>query len=1034
MPLADFVAFPLQVVLLPARLVALVLRGVAFGPRRLELAGQHVAVAGALAQIVEFRTDRLEPCTRLVELASDVVAFLLQGLVPLAGVVAFALQGFLLPVYLVAFVLQRLVLLTHIVVCALQGLALPLRLAVVVTQAFELLPRLVALVLRGIAFASRGVELGDHGVVAARQASDVLEFHRDGVDPAASLVECLARIVAIVSGGFDLGGQRVALGIPFGARVGQRACVFGRPRLAFRLPSLLDELRLVAGVEQGLIEASAGVGPGLQGGGMRLAGVVAFAFEPHARRIVLVGNRAGGFLGALDLFPRAAFDGVGRVALERQFLPELLELGLEARANRREFALRTLRVLRAPQVALEGGPALLPLGALGLEPGLQLLQSLLDLPVAFLALAVASEVDRFPGGPGVGQGVFERRLRVEPGGAVGLQLFAQSSQAGFGLGLRRIALVVLGPERLAGVAELGLELVACRGPPFALGGQGLLQLQHFGLQGRQGRGVFGLVRRAEVAYSRFELAADVLPARTLERVSGNRLLLFLAHRVQRAFELRACRTERRRIARGGLELGHPAFQGLALGGERLIGAVEFGRHLVEPRAQARPLGGQPFGLLQPCLEAQSLGLPGGLLAVPGVFELGVVALHGLQRGLQGTELSAARVRLGVFGARHAGNHAAAAAGVALEHHRIQPRANGAAADGQRIEGDRRGFAVRHPSDQIGDRVLVGRCDELAEVAADDVARPARAEQLEGRGVHGQHVAAGRDDDDSGGDVLDNLSEPLFARPRFGLLRGQFEPLVDAAQRGNQPTPEDPRLEDRVVGAQFQRGGGDVGRPGRGQDDDGQIRGLRLDRLEHLQRMRIAGLLVDDDGIGPHAVVARPGTPDRTRAVDAADDPFGLDERHLIEQVPDERIAARVEDRNPPALFGGEQVWTLPDARQRFRHVHERLAAPDQHVVGAGGHGRGEQILVRVLDDRHDGDGNAIAAQARDECEDLVLRQRRGGQQSLPARSAAQFSQRGRRSGNRRDVQFGCDRAQLVGRRRVHRGNRSLNVKGLDGHV
>ncbi len=174
------------------------------------------------------------------------------------------------------------------------------------------------------------------------------------------------------------------------------------------------------------------------------------------------------------------------------------------------------------------------------------------------------------------------------------------------------------------------------------------------------------------------------------------------------------------------------------------------------------------------------------------------------------------------GSRDTRDQAAAAAGVAFEDHRVDVRLQSSTAQGQRVERYRPGFTLGDLANQIGDGIAVTRLDHFSKVAAHDVARLGRAEQVQGGGVHRQDPAVCGNYHDPGRHVLDDLAQPLLARPCFGLLGVELDALVDAAQRRDQPAAEDAGLEHRVIGAQFQGGRGDIRRAGRRQHDDGQI--------------------------------------------------------------------------------------------------------------------------------------------------------------------------------------------------------------------
>jgi hypothetical protein len=99
----------------------------------------------------------------------------------------------------------------------------------------------------------------------------------------------------------------------------------------------------------------------------------------------------------------------------------------------------------------------------------------------------------------------------------------------------------------------------------------------------------------------------------------------------------------------------------------------------------------------------------------------------------------------------------------------------------------------------------------------------------------------------------------FARAQCGVLFDQLEPLMHVAERGDETAPEDAALHDDVVGAEIERGRFDVACGRCRQHHDREIRRLRLDPVHELQRMRLARLLVDDDGVALSPPSAEPGS-------------------------------------------------------------------------------------------------------------------------------------------------------------------------------
>jgi len=98
-----------------------------------------------------------------------------------------------------------------------------------------------------------------------------------------------------------------------------------------------------------------------------------------------------------------------------------------------------------------------------------------------------------------------------------------------------------------------------------------------------------------------------------------------------------------------------------------------------------------------------------------------------------------------------------------------------------------------------------------------------------------------------------------------------------------------------------------------------------DELQHGDRRRLAGRIVDHDGVGVQRIRARRRRPAGDGAVGGRRRALGFHERDLIEQAANEGIFADVEDAKAP-LFGGPQMRAVLDPTQRLARVHGGVAA------------------------------------------------------------------------------------------------------------
>lgn len=383
---------------------------------------------------------------------------------------------------------------------------------------------------------------------------------------------------------------------------------------------------------------------------------------------------------------------------------------------------------------------------------------------------------------------------------------------------------VLFPQGLARALQFGFELLPGVVPARTLVGEGSFEPRELRPQRGDERVVLGAVRLVELLDARLEVGADGFPARPFDGVCFDGLLELGPDLCERALELQAERAFVRALFGPGLELTDLLFERFTLGGEGLAGAGELRADFLEPPRQRVAFGGCTLGRLEAFEQRTALGVPRLPLTRPRFFELGVVAFEAFELGAQRGQL---RRGLGLAGAADGRHQAAVAARVALEHHRVDVRAERRTVERDRVEVERPGLALCDLPDELAD-VGTGRFGgQIAEVAAHHVARPRGAEQLERRAVHGEHAPVARHDHDAGRDVLDNLAEALLARARLLLLCADLDALVDAAQRRDQAATENPGLQHRVVGTEFERRGRDVGAAGRRQHDHRHVGGLRL---------------------------------------------------------------------------------------------------------------------------------------------------------------------------------------------------------------
>ncbi len=802
------------------------------------------------------------------------------------------------------------------------------------------------------------------------------------------LAQAALEILACLSGLGELTLEPLARVVPLAALAVERAAEIAADGVEFVAQALRVGTLAIEGSAElaaGRVDRRAGLAELPLEITPRLRGLAELAFEILTRAL-------GVAEPALDVLPRVL--GVAEPALE--VLP---------------------RVVRVGHLTFERFAGLQPLAALGFERAANLSARGLE------GLAQPRDLATFLRQRGIGLGVrggepLAGLLPFEPRGVEGRLDLAPLPLDPIA---RRLPLRPLGRQTgfmaFAGHSDgraRGLDSVGVTLPRMPFLDRRQLGAQHLDRPRRLGQlvgtrlsvGVERLARRRPARALRFQVG---FPGLGGEGEIGARLVERLLGRSQRPFQFRDARVAR-------LDLRRRAAQ-------RLVGALPGDALLDEPRFE---LALRLLGLLQPVahLLAVAKRLLGCrqtreqlLLVLSRRFEFRaepIDLLAGRRHGRRVDRWAGEPRR----GRREGDDHPAAAPRVALEHGRTQRERRAGAVDPQAFELELARLAARHAVEQVGGRILELGRHERAEVAADDLAGPLGAEQPLRLAVHRQHRPVGRDDGDGRRHALDDLSQPLLARACVGLLLQQFHALVHAPQRRHQPPPEDAALEDRVVGAQLERRRGDVARARRRQDDDRQVRGLRLDGLDDLQRMRFAGLFVDDDDVAAQPAVLGARHAHRATAVGTDVDALGANERHLLEQVPDERVAPGVEHGQAAALFGREEVRALAYAHQRLADVGERLPAPDQHVVGARRDGRRVDVLVPFVDDGDDRNRDAVAPQARDEREHLVLRDAGRDQQRLPAERLAQLDQRLGRTAGRCQLDVGCSRRELLGDRGV----------------
>ena len=163
---------------------------------------------------------------------------------------------------------------------------------------------------------------------------------------------------------------------------------------------------------------------------------------------------------------------------------------------------------------------------------------------------------------------------------------------------------------------------------------------------------------------------------------------------------------------------------------------------------------------------------------------------------------------------------------------------------------------------------------------------------------------------------------------------------------------------------------------------GSSRRLSLHRLDDLQRVRVIGLLIDDDEISDERV--GPGVRTSAEAVDARPRRARRRRRHLLEQAPDEQVETDIEDAQPALPFAGIAMRALTDAAERVAQVeqgqvpskpgHRQRQPPPPRQTSALGLG----------DDGNDRERDAVPAEVADERDRSVARHLRRNHHGLEA--------------------------------------------------